>query len=71
MKVKRFSSCQTIDRVCRDLIKSGWSIKSWNRHCRLSNTEGLTITVPGSPSDKRATLNWLSQLRHLGVQVCS
>ena len=69
MKVKRFSSCQTIDRVCRDLIKQGWSIRSWNRHCRL--TDGtVTITVPGSPSDKRATLNWLSHLRHAGVKAC-
>lgn len=71
MKVRRFSTCDTINKIAKNLVKMGWIIKSNNRHFRLENPETrLCITVPGSPSDRRVTQNWIHQLKRLGVAVC-
>lgn len=67
---KHLSTCPTIRKICKNLLQSGWIVKSHNRHPRLTNGAGLTITVPSTPSDHRATLNWISQIRRLGVPVC-
>ena len=69
--MKRFSTCKIIDAVARNLLKTGWVIKSNNRHLRLLNPETrVCITVPGSPSDPRATQNWLHQIKRCGVTPC-
>ena len=71
LTMKRFSTCKVIDGIAQSLIKNGWVIKSKNRHLRLFNPcTRQTITVPGSPSDPRATENWLHQIRRSGVQLC-
>jgi ribosomal protein L30E len=68
----RYSRCKTIDAIVRNLLKTGeWIIKSNNRHYRLENENTKhCITVPGTPSDRRSTLNWIHQLKRAGVEVC-
>ena len=71
MNVKRFSSCDIINSIAKNLVKMGWIVKSKNRHLRLENSETKQrITVPGSPSDRRVTQNWIHQLKRSGVAVC-
>ena len=71
MSVKRFSKCDTINGIAKQLVKMGWVVKSKNRHYRLENPESRQcVTVPGSPSDHRVTQNWIHQLRRSGVSVC-
>lgn len=71
MKARRFSSCDIINAIAKNLVKIGWIIKSKNRHYRLENPEDkMCVTVPGSPSDRRVTQNWIHQLKRSGVAVC-
>ena len=71
MKAKRFSSCDIINEIAKNLVEMGWIIKSKNRHFRLENPETKQcVTVPGSPSDRRVTQNWIHQLKRSGVAVC-
>lgn len=66
----RYSSDKSINETVRQLLKAGWRIKSNNRHLRLEHeTTHRLITVPQSPSDRRAALNWRSQIRKLGAMV--
>lgn len=61
----RYSKDKRIDAVVRKLLREGWSVKSAKRHLRLENEVTRDcITVPGSPSDHRATQNWLHQLKN-------
>lgn len=71
MKAKRFSTCEIINKIAKSLVKSGWLVKSKNRHYRLENPDTkMCVTVPGSPSDHRVTQNWIHQLKRSGVAVC-
>lgn len=63
----RYSRYRTIDRAVHSLLSTGaWIVKSTKRHVRLENISSkLCLTVPGTPSDHRATQNWLHQVRRL------
>lgn len=46
------------------LLRAGWCASDGAHHVRVRSPCGrLTITVPGSPSDRAAYLNWRSQVR--------
>lgn len=68
MATPAYSKDKVINRVVLTLIKSGdWQVKQ-GRHVRLENRAShLCITVPRTPSDHRATQNWLHQIKHLGI----
>lgn len=68
----RYSKDKTINDVVRQLLKGEWKIKSNNRHLRLCNSvTNEVLTVPGSPSDKRAVMNWISQVKNsYGIVPC-
>lgn len=71
MKVRRFSTCDKINSIAKNLVKSGWIVKSCNKHPRLENPETKQcITVPSSSGDPRVLLNWIGQLKRTGVPVC-
>lgn len=67
----RYSKDKKIDAVVRQLLRSGWRVKSSNRHVRLENEVTRDcITVPCSPSDRRSVQNWLHQLKNQhGVSI--
>ncbi len=68
----KYSKNRTINTACDRLVRSGeWAVKSTNRHCRLQHVRsGHVLTVPFSPGDHRAELNWLSQVRRdYGVSI--
>lgn len=66
----QFSSEPRTERIAQALVKSGWREVSRNKHIKLQSPSGAhTVVVSISPSDGRAVLNWISQLRHMGLDV--
>jgi predicted RNA binding protein YcfA (HicA-like mRNA interferase family) len=62
----RYSSCRDVDKLVRDLVKSGWTFWRGGKHGRLkAPSTGASVTVPGSPSDHRAFLNFRRDVRSL------
>lgn len=60
----RYSSDSFINRTVHQLIAAGFEPFRGARHYRLRSPNGkLTITVPGTPGDRRVTLNWRAQVR--------
>lgn len=69
-KTRRYSTSDRINDIVKDLIKKGWSLIQGSRHARLRSPDGkVTVTVPKTPSDHRAALNWISQCRNSGVPI--
>jgi len=61
----KYCSAKEIDNLVRELIGQGWSFRRGGKHGRLSAPEGQpTLTIPGSPSDRRAFLNFRRDVRH-------
>ena len=49
--------------MVKQLIKEGWIPLRKNRHMMIKSPNGITLTVPSSPSDVRAVLNFKSDIR--------
>lgn len=55
----KYCSCKKINALVKDLVRSGWVFFRGSKHGRLHEPSGkATLTVPGSPSDRRAFLNF-------------
>lgn len=62
----RYSAGKDIDALVRQLIAEGWSFGRGDKHGWLRAPEGqATLTVPNSPSDRRAFLNFRQDVRRL------
>lgn len=60
----KYSSCKDVDRLVRDLVRSGWTFWRGGKHGRLKSPNSTrSLTVPGSPSDQRAFLNFRRDVR--------
>lgn len=59
----RFSRDEMIDKIVKREINRGGHFQTGRKHGRLYTLEGYCIVVPGTPSDKRAGLNFRSFLR--------
>lgn len=60
----KYSSEKDIDSFVRRLVRDGWGFWRGSKHGRLAAPSGWPIlTVPGSPSDRRALLNFKRDLR--------
>lgn len=61
----KYCSAKDINTLVRQLVLSGWTFRWRGKHGRLSAPAGKpTLTVPGSPSDRRALLNFRQDIRH-------
>jgi len=56
--MKRYSSNKDINLIVRKLVKRDWKFKFGKKHGRIKSPIGLTFTVPNSPSDRRAVMNF-------------
>ena len=66
----QYSGCKAINEICKGMVKAGWLPKKSKKHSRLVAPDGkFTLTVPTSPSDHRAALNFISDVRRQGVTV--
>lgn len=63
--MKKFSSDKDIQKFVAMLIRSGWVYMRGSKHGKLRSPEGKKITVPGSPSDKRAYKNFVTDIRRI------
>lgn len=66
----KYCSSKEIDVVVRQLVRQGWSFTRGKKHGRLRPPCGHPVlTVPGTPSDCRAFLNFKRDLRHVAPAV--
>lgn len=60
------STDPAIVQKVQQLCQSGWTLQRGSKHWRVKSPSGrTTLTIPGTPSDKRAALNWISQIRRV------
>ncbi len=61
-----------IDRLVSQLVQDGWLFQSGGKHGKLKTPQGRqTLTVPRSPSDHRAWLNFRRDARHADISFQS
>lgn len=61
----KYSSNKELAEFVRCLVRSGWSYHRGGRHGKLTSPTGRHLTVPCSPSDRRALQNFKRDIRHL------
>jgi len=71
MKMKKFSSDKDINKLVIKLCKLGWGYKNRKKHGALLTPSGKKITVPSSPSDRRAYKNFSSDIRAILCKECN
>lgn len=61
----KYSACKEINRLINCLIRAGWRYYRGGKHGRLASPDGRAkLSVPGTPSDRRAFLNFRRDIRH-------
>jgi hypothetical protein len=66
----KYCSMKEIDRLVRHLLKKNWRFSRGGKHGRLWPPHGhRSISVPCTPSDKRAFLNFRQEIRKAGEAV--
>lgn len=67
----KYSRSKEIHELVKRLLKEfGFIIKSKNNHLKIYNEEKkVTLTVPQSPSDGRAVLNFTADVRRAGFAI--
>jgi predicted RNA binding protein YcfA (HicA-like mRNA interferase family) len=60
-----YSKDKEISKLVKQLIKSGWAFKQGKKHGLIYAPKGGRITVPCTPSDWRAHLNFKRNLKEL------
>jgi hypothetical protein len=61
--MKKFSSDKDINKLVGKLCKLGWRYKNRKKHGALLTPSGKKLTVPSSPSDRRAFKNFSNDIR--------
>jgi len=62
----KYSANKRVDELVRQLIKKGWEFRWGGKHGRLKPPHGMPIlTVPSTPSDRRAFANFKGDVRRL------
>ncbi len=61
----KYCAGKDINTLVKALIRKGWSFHRGNKHGRLRAPSGQpTLTVPSTPGDRRAFLNFRRDVRH-------
>lgn len=62
----KYCASKEIDQLVKGLIREGWHFRRGSKHGRLSSPDGLAkLSVPSTPSDYRAFLNFRRDVRHV------
>lgn len=64
-----YSKDRQVNDTVKAVIRAGWQFTRTRKHGRVITPEGKKITVPNSPSDFRACMNFKAQLRREGAQL--
>ncbi len=63
----KYSSMKEIDGLVKQCLKAHWQFRRGGKHGRLTSPDGQRcISVPCTPSDKRAFLNFRRDVRQAG-----
>ena len=66
----RYSKDKRINTMVKNLVRKGWAFTWGKKHGRLSPPEcGEKLTVPKSPSDWRASLNFKRDVLQLTNRI--
>ena len=61
----KYCTSKDINTVVKHLVNEGWVFRWGIKHGRLTAHSGMpTLTVPGSPSDRRAFLNFRRDVKN-------
>ena len=63
----RYSNDKTVSALVRTLVRSGWQYVNGKTHGKLVAPNGRRLAVPGTPSDWRASLNFLRDIRRIAA----
>jgi hypothetical protein len=61
----RYSKNKEVAALVQTLVKSGWQYMNGKTHGRLIAPSGRKLAVPGTPSDRRAYMNFRQDTRRL------
>jgi len=59
----KYSNNKEINKQVHMLVKMGWMPVKKSRHWQVKSPSGKTLTVPNTPSDGRAVLNFMGDLK--------
>lgn len=59
----KISKCREIEERVRQLVREGWEIWRGGKHTCIKHPNGYQTTVPGTPGDRRAVLNFEAEIR--------
>lgn len=66
----KYSAEKEIDALVRKMVQEGWLFKRGGRHGRLYAPVGRSIlTVPATPSDRRAFMNFRADVRRTFAEI--
>ena len=61
----KFSTDKNIDSLVRELLVEGWKSSKRKRHWQVVSPKGKTQTIPLTPSDNRAFMNFRSDIKRI------
>lgn len=61
----KYSHNKDINSMVKELLRNGWDIVRSSKHVKLKSPTGRTLTVPSTPSDIRAVLNFRADIKRL------
>ncbi len=66
--MRRYSSSKDIQKLVQRLIQEGGSFESGRRHHRIYPVHSHSfLVISGTPSDRRAFINFSAEARRLGL----
>lgn len=64
--MKRYSTSKEINTLVRKLVREGWQFRRGGQHGKLcSPSRAACLSVPSTPSDRRAFLNFRQDVRQV------
>ncbi|KJZ10843.1 hypothetical protein TW85_19175 [Marinomonas sp. S3726] len=63
--MKKYSSNKDIHKLVCRLIRDKWRFKHLKKHGSVCSPKGKQLTVPSSPSDRRAYMNFYKDIQRL------
>ena len=66
--MRKYSNDKDINCLVRKLLKSDWKLRKGKKHLSVISPSGRRLTIPSTPSDRRALKNLKGQIRHIMQQ---
>jgi hypothetical protein len=67
----KYSKDKDVDSLVNELLDKGWQPLKRKRHWQVVSPTGIKLTIPVTPSDGRAFLNFRGDVRRViqGVKI--